>query len=53
MTRCNNLLETIEIDANKVLKIIRSLDCNKAHGWDDMSVSMLKFVTQVLFDLFA
>ena len=53
MTRCNNLLETIEIDANKVLKIIRSLDCNKAHGWDDMPVSMLKFVTQVLFDLFA
>ena len=42
ITRCNNLLETIEIDANKVLKIIRSLDCNKAHDWDDMSVSMVK-----------
>ena len=42
ITRCNNLLETIEIDADKVLKIIRSLDCNKAHGWDDMSVSMDK-----------
>ena len=41
-TRCNNLFETIEIDADKVLKIIRSLDCNKAHGWDDMSVSMVK-----------
>ena len=42
ITRCNNLLETIEIDADKVLRIIRSLDCNKAHGWDDMSVSMVK-----------
>ena len=35
-------LETIEIDADKVLKIIRSLDCNKAHGLDDMSVSVVK-----------
>ena len=42
ITRCNNLLETIEIDADKLLKIIRSLDCNKAHGWDDMSVFMVK-----------
>ena len=40
--RCNNLLETIQIDADKVLRIIRSLDCNKAHGWDDMSVSVVK-----------
>ena len=42
ITRRNNLLETIKIDADKVLKIIRSLDCNKAHSWDDMSVSMVK-----------
>ena len=42
ITRCNNLLETIEIVADKVLKIIRSLDCNKAHGWDDMSVPVVK-----------
>ena len=42
ITRCNNLLETIEIDPDKVLRIIRSLDCNKAHAWDDMSVSMVK-----------
>ena len=40
--RCNSLLETIEIDADKVLRIIRSLDCNKAQGWDDMSVSVVK-----------
>ena len=30
--RCNHHLENINIDADKVLKIIRSLDCNKAHG---------------------
>ena len=35
-------MENSEIDADKVLKIIRSLDCNKANGWDDMSVSMVK-----------
>ena len=42
ITRCNNPLETNEIDAEKVLKRIQSFDCNKAHGWDDMSVSMVK-----------
>ena len=42
VTRCNKLLETIDINGDKVLKIIRSFDCNKAHGWDDLSVSMLK-----------
>ena len=35
-------METIDINGDNVLKIIRSLDCNKAHGWDDLSVSMLK-----------
>ena len=30
--RCDNHLENINIDADKVLKIIRSLDCDKAHG---------------------
>ena len=41
-SQCSNLLETAEIDANEVLKTIRSLDFNKAHGWDDISVSMVK-----------
>ena len=40
--RCNHHLENISIDADKVLKIIRSLDCNKAHGWDNLSISMVK-----------
>ena len=36
--RCNNHLENINIDADKVLKIIRSLDYNKVHGWDNLSM---------------
>ena len=40
--RCNNHLENINIDADNVLKIIQSLDCNKAHGWDNLSISMAK-----------
>ena len=35
--RCNTILENIEIDPSKVLKIVRSLDSNKAHGWDSIS----------------
>ena len=35
-------LETVNINSAKVLQIIRSLDCNKAHGWDDISIAMLK-----------
>ena len=41
-SRCNTVLENIEIDPSKVLKIVRSLDPNKAHGWDSLSISMIK-----------
>ena len=41
-SRCNTVLENIEIDPSKVLKIVRSLDSNKAHGWDSYSISMIK-----------
>ena len=40
--RCNNHLESINIDADSVLKIILSLGCNKAHGWDNLLTSMVK-----------
>ena len=39
---CNHHVENINIDADKVLKIIRSLDCKKARGWDNLSISMVK-----------
>ena len=40
--RCNTVLENIEINPSKVLKIVRSLDSNKAHGWDSLAISMIK-----------
>ena len=40
--KCMEALETVDIDSAKVLQIIRSLDCNKADGWDDISIAMLK-----------
>ena len=42
ISRCNLPLANIDIDPDKVLKIIRSLDCNKAHGWDNLSIAMIK-----------
>ena len=42
ITRCNLFLANIDIDPDKVLKIIRSLDCNKAHGWDNFSIATIK-----------
>ena len=38
----NHRLDTIDLDSKKVLAIIRSLDVNKAHGWDDVSARMIK-----------
>ena len=39
---CNVFLKVIEIDKKKLLKNIRALDCNKAHGWDNVSISIIK-----------
>ena len=41
-SRCNRVLENFEIDPSKVLKIIRSLDSNKAHGWDSLSTWIIR-----------
>ena len=38
----NHRLDTIDLDSKKILAIIRSLDVNKAHGWDDVSARMIK-----------
>ena len=39
---CPTLLQNVPVEREKVLKLIRSLDSKKAHGCDDISVSMLK-----------
>ena len=42
LPRCNKMLENIAVDRDKVLKLIRKLNTNKAHGFDDISASMIK-----------
>ena len=36
------LLQSLDIDREKVTKLIRALDTTKAHGCDDISISMIK-----------
>ena len=36
------LIETFVISEEKILNIIRSLNPNKAHGWEEISVRMIK-----------
>ena len=38
----NHSFSSINIDENKILKLIRSLDINKSHGHDNISARMLK-----------
>ena len=42
------ILEDIEVSPRKILKFIRSLDSNKAHGCDDVSISMLKICDEAI-----
>ena len=39
VSRCDSLLSHVEITGEKM---IRSLDHKKAHGWDDLSINMIK-----------
>ena len=38
----STLIEDFCISEEKILKIIRSLNPNKAHGWDEISIRMIK-----------
>ena len=38
----STLINTFAISEEKILQIIRSLNPNKAHGWDEISVRMIK-----------
>ena len=40
--KCDKILSSVGIDRSKVLLLIRSLDSRKAHGFDDLSIAMLK-----------
>ncbi len=41
-------LTNVSITDEKILRIIRSLNPNKAHGWDDISVRMIKVCDSAL-----
>ena len=42
VSRCHSLLSNVKIAGEKILKTIRSLDPEKAHAWDDLSINMIK-----------
>ena len=42
--RINNIL----LDEAKILALIRALEVNKAHGWDDISIQMIKICDESL-----
>ena len=48
LPRTGFILEDIEISPRKILELIRSLDSNKAHGCDDVYVSMLKICDEAI-----
>ena len=41
-------LEPVNLDPAKTISIIRAFDVSKAHGWDDMSVRMVKIYNESL-----
>ena len=43
-------LDSITISGIDILKTIRSLDVNKAHGHDDISIRMLKICDDAIVD---
>ena len=43
-------LESITISGSDILKTIRSLDINKAHGHDDISVRMMKICDDAIVE---
>ena len=46
--RTSLILEDIEVSPRKILELIRNLDSNKAHGYDDLSISMLKICDEAI-----
>ena len=41
-SRPTSMLQNLAIDREKILKIIRALNSNKAHGCDEVSIAMIK-----------
>ena len=49
-------LESVNLDPAKIISVIRTFDVSKAHGWDNVSVPMVKIcdesLVKPLFDIF-
>ena len=41
-------LESVNLDTAKILSIIHAFDVSKAHGWDNVSVRMVKICDECL-----
>ena len=50
LPRINNQIKDITVSREKVLKLIRTLDTKKAHGCDEISVSMIKICDSSIVD---
>ena len=50
--KTNNRLLTLNINKDDILKIIRNLNVNKAHGHDEISIRMLKICDSVITEPF-
>ena len=46
--RTEQRLDQVIFDDAKILALIRKLDANKAHGWDDVSIRMVKICEESL-----
>ena len=44
------VLENVEIDRQKVVKLIRALDPSKAHGCDNISIAMIKICDSIIVE---
>ena len=42
ISKTSSVFEKISIDSAKILSLIRCFNTNKARGWDDLSISMIK-----------
>ena len=43
-------LKSLDFEKDEILKVIRALNINKAHGFDDISIRMTKICDKSLFE---
>ena len=48
--RCDTVLENVEVERHKVIKMRRALDPSKAHGCDSISKAMIKICDSMIVE---